>query len=192
MHCLRRLEKIDRSTVSRKWEVDHCSFHFPQERIMNKTIVSLFLVALAVCVATSVSVAAEPPQPVQAVEAVVVVDQPIGPCVPACCPAPCVPCDPCVRPARHHKVRCFRPVPAPCPPPCCEPVVCNIPCVKAVQKVGCFGRCRTVYVLCDCACCQNGCCESCDGCVQKVRVGCRIITARICTCCCPAPCAPCN
>jgi len=132
---------------------------------MYKSLVSVFLAALFLSVAVSLSLADEAPLLV-ADDAVAV----------SCCAAKCCPvsCDACPRVARFACVM----------PQRCECVAREVVCVKAVGKRGPLGRCHTVYVPCEC--CSDSCCDACAGRTKVVRVGYRLVKAKICNCGCDA------
>ena len=160
---------------------------------MNKTILSVFLVALFVGVACMTFATEAQYQPVGCRSVKAECCEPAEiPCFKAVTKKGClgrervdyVPCDcDCDGPIKCIKVGCNRyvkaricecePAPVACPP---------IPCYKAVCVKGCFGRERIEYVpCCDC---------DCDGPIKCIKVGCnRYMKVRICTCC--EPCAPC-
>ena len=125
---------------------------------MNKSLVSVFVALLFFSVTAGLSFADNSP--------VLVED---GTITVSCCVVPCCPasCDPAPRLSRFAR---FLPQ---------RDVVHEVACVKAVCKKGPLGRYRTVYELCECS--QDGCCcDAYTGRVKVVRVGYRLVKAKIC------------
>ena len=97
----------------------------------------------------------------------IVDDQAVVACDAQCCPAP------------GQKVRFGRF--ARFMPQDCEIGVREFPCVVPVCKVGPLGLARTVYVPCECGP------DDCAGRAKVVRVGKRLMRAKICDCACEFP-----